>query len=214
MKKTELVQALQAMSQCTPVETSRQLVAFAEFIERRSGVSVSAILKTLETGRKAHQVPRRSPAELRKALHALTQVVKAAGTMSAISEIDRLAALLPLDSDCSLVDLLNDLEALAEKPKAKRQSSSPKNANEPLVQKLVAELNLAKGDAGLFPHLMQTLKNANKVDTPTLQRVGEIFLQRQKLGKGRKPILDALLARHHDELRYAFQESSLERLRK
>ena len=212
MKKTQLTATLQALSHCTPAEETNQLRALAAFIEKRPGTTMAPILKILEAGRKARKTPRRSPAALRNALLTLSSVVRNVGTKGAIGEIDRLAKLLPPDADCSLNDFLADLDALFEKPAKKKVAAKP--ANEALAQQLVSELSRTKGDAGRFPHLMQTLENTKKVDTSTLRRIGELFLPQQKFAKGRKPVLNAILARHHDELRYAFQEGSLEALRK
>lgn len=172
---------------------------------------MAPILNRLEAGRKAQKVPLRSPSALRHTLRTLSSLVKNVGTKNAWNEIDRLANLLPPDADCSLNDFLADLDALAKRPSAKRKVAA-KTANEDLAKQLASELDRAKKDAGQFPKLLEKLKNSKVINTPTLRRIGEIFLPRQKFAKGRKPVLDAILTRHHDELRYAFQESSLEAL--
>jgi hypothetical protein len=215
MKKTQLAQALLALAQCTPGEASRSLAALTDFVEKLPGSTVATILKQFEAGRKAEKVPHRSPAELRRPLQSLARIVAATGSKAASNEVDRLVAvLLPNGASCSIEDFVHDLKQLSDRPRPKPKASPPKIADEQLAQRLAAELERVKGDAGRFPLLMETLKNAKKVDTPTLQRIGQIFLRRPRLGKGRKPVLDALINRHHDELRYSFQESSLERLRK
>lgn len=214
MQKATTVKALKALSQCMPEALSASLVAFAEFLDRRKGKTLGSVLTTLEKGRSNTTTTLRSPPELRSALKCFAEIVAAAGPKSSQAEAQRLVGLVTVNLDCSVAEFIADLEASDAKPVPKKRSTVSTAPNEQLATELLGRLKVTLRRPGEFAQVLADLSDPKKVDTPTLHRVTKLLIGRTATLKGRKTALDAIRRRHHDELRYAFQEDTLEALKK
>lgn len=214
MQKALTVKALKAISQCMPEAQGASLEAFAGFLNQRKGKTLGPVLTALEKGRSKASGPLRSPSELHFALKCFADVVAAVGTKSSQTEADRLVDLATGHSECSVAEFISDLEASDAKPAPKKRASVQALPNEQLAAELLGRLKQTLRSRVEFAQVFADLGDSKKVDTPTLHRVTNLLVGRTATLKGRKPALDAILRRHHDELRYAFQEDTLEALKK
>lgn len=114
----------------------------------------------------------------------------------------------------SLALVLSDPPAKPPRPGRQLASNSPKNqVAAELVGRFTAELDEARLDRDRFVALHRKLNDAKKVNTPTLHRIAQAFLQNDTIYSGRKKALDDILRRHHDLLRIAAQDQMIDRLR-
>lgn len=135
------------------------------------------------------------------------------GTASLLSQLETLSKLD--GSACQKFSEVRsgfDHAALASgNEKSGRAKSS--EAPEEKAKHFAARLEDAKRDRDRFEVLLQDLNNAKLVNTATLHRIAQIFIGRDKKYKGRKPAIEDIQRRHNDELRFAYQDRMLERLR-
>ena len=151
---------------------------------------------------------------MREALRCFLAIVQACGTKASTIEAKRLLSLLPPDMNCSMEVFLDDLKSLDAKPTATRKKKPPKAPDEVLAARLATELHETKRHEAKFGAGVSKLRNTKTIDTPTLLLVAKKFLGPNVVVKGRKAAIDAIIKKHQDELRYAFQERSLEGLNK
>lgn len=133
---------------------------------------------------------------------------KAAEFLSAVTTLDEARHGLR-----SLASVLSTPPAKPVRPARQATSNAAKNhvATE-LVDRFAAELDEARLDRDRFVALHRQLNDAKKVNTPTLHRIAQVFLQHDTKYSGRKKALDDILRRHHDLLRIAAQDQMLNRL--
>jgi hypothetical protein len=113
----------------------------------------------------------------------------------------------------SLVSVLSNPPANSARPARQLASNAAKDhVAAELVDMFVAQLDEARLDRDRFVALHRQLNDAKKVNTPTLHRIAQVFLQRDTKYSGRKKPLDDILRRHHDLLRIAAQDQMLDRL--
>jgi vacuolar-type H+-ATPase subunit I/STV1 len=132
--------------------------------------------------------------------------------------VELLSTLTSLDEDRhglrSIVSVLSTPPAKPARPAPQLASNAAKiHVATELVERFAAELDEARLDRDRFVALHRQLNDAKRVNTPTLQRIAQVFLQHDTKYSGRKKALDDILRRHHDLLRIAAQDQMLDRLR-
>lgn len=112
-------------------------------------------------------------------------------------------------------DELSELARLLAAPpphEQKRPTTPEPAAAQETAEQVAAELKDARVDRDRFSALHRQLVDAKKISTSTLHQIANIFLGTNQRFSGRKKALDAILRRHHDELRIADQNRMLDRL--
>ena len=164
-----------------------------------------------ETAIKSHLIPNGPVARGARCTDFASLLSALASTMEVL-EADKQAR--AIHTVVSALDKISsdDKSVVAATPTTRRAKSAKNTPNEPLARQLADDLERNKTDPAAFDELLAKLSNRKIVDTPTLHRVAQIFLETDKPFKQRKEPLAAVQRRHHDELRYQYQDRVLDRL--
>jgi len=208
MKSSELSAALLAFSPVADGGRTHELRAFASIFGGGMDETVVARLKRLPASLGI-------PATLRTSLSAIEAGLIAVGAKKQAADVS--AVLVKFDEPASkpLDDIVAQSKAALESPPPRatraRATGATVQPDQMLATQLADELTRTVLDTNAFAKVLEQLKDARRVTTPTLALVGNRFLGNSKPYKGRKPVIADIVKRQGEDMLDHSRRAALKR---
>lgn len=203
MKTSELAATLEAFARLANTERSAELREFAEVFSAGKDETTSARAKKL-------QCPSGHPAQLKASLEAVRSGFLASGATKQATAIGTVLGVFLGPGDATIESFV--AQVTAPPPPKKKSSSSKTEPDYALARELADDLTRTVLEPGLFDEVVERLRAAKTVNTPTLAVVANCFLGNSKPYTGRKGAIDDIVRRQKADAREHARSRALSRL--
>lgn len=208
MKASELSAALQAFSPVGDGGRTHELQAFASIFGGGKSETVAARLKRLPASLGI-------PATLKTSLSAIEAGLSAVGAKKQAADMSAVLAKFSGPASAALDDVVAQCKAALENPPPRATSAratvAAKQPDQRLAKQLADELTRTVLDTHAFAKVLEQLKDARKVTTPTLVLIGNCFLGNSKTYNGRKTVITDIEKRQGEDLLDHSRRAALKR---
>lgn len=203
MKARQLAATLNALAKVADATHSEQLRRFATVFASGSDEALGARLKKLSSA-SAH------PAALKESLDVIRAGFEAAGATKPATAIGAVLRVFAGRGDASIEAFIGEITA-PRTPK-RRAAAPPPAPDHRLARDLADKLTSRVLDPDSFNEVVQQLRDAKQVNSPTLIIIAHRFLGNDKPYTGRKLAIDDIIRRQKADAREHARGKALSRV--
>ena len=215
MKTTEMSSTLKAFADLATDDRAEELRKFAGIFSDGNDETVAARVKRIAKALKSRARCQSYPLELKQSLASIAAGFTASKGKQA-ADFEAIDSLFegsePGASADEFVAQINEALAAPQVAVAQRRNTQIQPLDQRLVRVFIDELAKAVLDTDAFSKVVERLKDANCVPTPTLSAVANKFLGNEKRYNGRKSAIDDILRRQKEDARTRARNKALEKL--
>jgi hypothetical protein len=213
MKTSEMSSTLVAFAALASSDRAEELRKFAGIFRSGKEETVAARIKRISKGLAAHAGRWSYPRGLKESLVIIAAGFTAAKARQA-SDFVALEALFDGGTGVSVDEFVTRLHeaVIAAEARPTRRAAQAQPPDQHLADTLATELERTLLEPNEFAKVMDRLRDAASVPTPTLGAVANRFLGNEKRYKGRKAALDDIAKRQRDDAHTHARGKALDRL--
>lgn len=213
MKTQEMFTTLRAFAGLAEVGPAEELRRFAGAFSGGKQEAVAARVKRVLARWKADPPPQGHPASLKRALVAIEAGLSASGAKKQASDLQVVLSLFDGPGTATVDSFVAQITTvLVAAPSAKPRTSRAHVPDDVLADELAAELARTVLDESAFAKVVDRLRDAKRISTPTLATVANRFLGNSKTYKGRKSAIDDIVSRQKMDAWSHARNKALDRL--